>query len=130
MRVSLGDDNNGDNFSDILLEIGDGRFPQNFNGEIELFSDLCNQVPTADDLINAVYPNILINFKNLSWLTERAILAAKNDDVDGINSKILSMLPGEPIVYESIDTNVEEDDAVNFPVEVLNTLNPPGMPPH
>jgi ATP-dependent DNA helicase PIF1 len=77
-----------------------------------------------------VHSNILINFKNLSWLTERAILAAKNDDVDGINSKILSMLPGEPIVYESIDTNVEEDDAVNFPVEVLNTLNPPRMPPH
>jgi len=130
MRVSLGADNNVGNFSDILLEIGDGRFPQNVNGEIKLINELCNVVQSADDLINAVYPNILTNYRDLTWLTERAILATKNENVEGINTKILSMLPDEPFVYESVDTNVEEADAVHFTDEVLNTLNPPGMPPH
>jgi hypothetical protein len=130
MRVSLGADSDVSNFSDLLLQIGDGRFPQNLNGEVRLTDELCNVVQSADELINSVYPDILNNYKNLSWLTERAILAAKNDDVGSMNAKILSMLPGEPFVYESIDTNVEDADAVHFTVEVMNTLNPPGMPPH
>ncbi len=63
-------------------------------------------VQSADELIISVYPDNLNNYQNLSWLTERAILAAKNDDVGRMNAKILSLLPGETFVYESIDTNV------------------------
>lgn len=34
-------------------------------------------------------------YKNLNWLAERAILAAKNVDVNGLNSKIQQVLSGD-----------------------------------
>ncbi|GBN57892.1 hypothetical protein AVEN_30384-1 [Araneus ventricosus] len=40
------------------------------------------------------------------------------------------MIPGPVTEYRSIDTVVDSDDAVNFPIEFLNSLDPPGMPPH
>ncbi|KAG5868259.1 hypothetical protein JTB14_016412 [Gonioctena quinquepunctata] len=31
---------------------------------------------------------------------------------------------------ESVDTVIEVEDSVHYPVEFLHTLNPPGIPPH
>lgn len=64
------------------------------------------------------------------WLCERAILAPKNDNVSKINHQIQLQIPGELIKYRSIDTIIDDDQAVNYPIEFLNSLEPSGMPPH
>ncbi|GBP65152.1 hypothetical protein EVAR_48629_1 [Eumeta japonica] len=37
---------------------------------------------------------------------------------------------GRKGIYTSIDTLVNSDDAINYPVELLNSLKPPGLPYH
>ncbi|KAL4149181.1 hypothetical protein QTP88_003181 [Uroleucon formosanum] len=64
------------------------------------------------------------------WLRERAILAAKNINVDTFNLKIQQSLLGNEILFNSIDTVTDPDKAINYPVEFLNSLDLPGMPLH
>ncbi len=33
-------------------------------------------------------------------------------------------------MYYSVDTVLEKEDAVHFPIEFLNSLTPTGVPPH
>jgi ATP-dependent DNA helicase PIF1 len=81
-------------------------------------------------LIHKVFPNIANNFKSHHWLSERAILAAENNDVNAINSRMLNDIPGESTTYGSIDTVINHDEVVNYPTEFLNSLHLPGMPPN
>ncbi|GFX64416.1 ATP-dependent DNA helicase [Trichonephila clavipes] len=67
---------------------------------------------------------------NHNWLSERAVLVAKNKDVYQLNHFIQSSIQSEEIIYKSIDTVVEADDVVNYPSEFFNSLDLPGMPPH
>ncbi|GFX91419.1 ATP-dependent DNA helicase [Trichonephila clavipes] len=68
--------------------------------------------------------------ENHNWLSERAVLAAKNKDVYQLNHFIQSSIQSEEVIYKSIDTVVEADEVVNYPSEFLNSLDLPGMPPH
>lgn len=40
------------------------------------------------------------------------------------------MPPGTRVQYKSIDTVTEEHEAVTHPIELINSLDPPGMPFH
>ena len=62
---------------------------------------------------------------NHNWLSARAYLAAKNVDVDEINFQIQQLLPGDLMLFKSIDT--DESDSVNFRIEFLNSLDIPGI---
>ncbi|XP_067125077.1 uncharacterized protein [Centruroides vittatus] len=85
---------------------------------------------TKDKLFQKVFPNIARNHKNHQWLSARAILAAKND-VNDINFSIQNRIPGEATTYKtSFDTVMNQDEAVNYPTEFLNSLDLPGMPLH
>ncbi|KIH63955.1 hypothetical protein ANCDUO_05737 [Ancylostoma duodenale] len=53
-----------------------------------------------------------------------------NDGVNKINIEIQNQLPGPAATYEPIDTVVDREQAVGYPTEFLNYLEPPGMPPH
>lgn len=131
MRVQLQNDPSAARFSEQLLDIGNGKMPINaITQTIKFPEDFCNIVSSRDELIENVFPNIHTNINSHQWLSERAILAAKNVDVDAINVYVQNMLQNETLTFKSMDTVVDENDGVNYPTEFLNSLDLPGLPPH
>lgn len=131
MRVALENAESGYVFSKQLLDIGNGKIPTDSStGQISFPTGFCQFTNTTQELIANVFPNIAENYNNYVWLSERAILAPKNKDVDDTNLKIQSLINGELHSYKSIDSIVDPDDVVNYPIEFLNSLDLPGMPPH
>jgi ATP-dependent DNA helicase PIF1 len=55
---------------------------------------------------------------------------SKNVDVNELNLKIQYLLPEDLVSYKSIDTVCDSTEAVNYPIEFLNSLDLPGMSPH
>jgi len=66
---------------------------------IQLPPKFCNLVTPKNDLVEKVFANILTNYKNHKWLSERAILAAKNKDVHEINNIILTKIRDQAVIY-------------------------------
>ena len=85
---------------------------------------------SKNELIEKVFPNILKNYKNNKWLSERAILAPKNIDVHEINNIVLTKIRDQAVLYKSVDTVFEPNEAVNYPSEFLNSIDPSGFPPY
>jgi ATP-dependent exoDNAse (exonuclease V) alpha subunit len=87
---------------------------------------------TVSSLIESIYPGI----KELphppdSYFAERAILSARNDDVDELNARVLNDFPGQVRVYHSADSIVNDgvDNAeLLYPVEFLNSITASGLP--
>lgn len=129
MRVQLQNDPSGANFSQQLLDFGNGKIPIDAATNCITFPpDFCILTTSKEELIQKVFPNIIQNYKNHDWLSARAILAAKNIDVNEINLNIQFNVPGEATTYKSIDTVMEQEEAVNYPTEFLNSLDLPGLP--
>ncbi|XP_039749929.1 ATP-dependent DNA helicase pif1-like [Pararge aegeria] len=83
------------------------------------------------ELVNKVYPDIDdISYKTISWFKERAILSLTNEQVDKVNNLILSKIDAPTKMYYSVATVLDLEEAVHFPTEFLNSLNPSGLPPH
>ena len=51
--------------------------------------ELAYAITSVDRFIKNVYPDRQINFRDLEWLMERAILAPHNHTVDEINNCVL-----------------------------------------
>ncbi|GFX96457.1 ATP-dependent DNA helicase [Trichonephila clavipes] len=113
------------------MDIGNGRMEIDESTQcITLPANFCKITESIDELVQKVFPNIAQNYKNHQWLSTRAILAAKNIDVNTINFTIQHGIPSETTTYKSIDTVENQDEVVNYPTEFLNSLDLPGMPPH
>ncbi|CAH2224923.1 jg5073, partial [Pararge aegeria aegeria] len=131
MRVELQNDQSGNIFSKQLIDIGNGKFPIDMlTGCINFPQSFCQLTRSKDELIQKVFPDVSQNYKNHDWLSERAILAAKNIDVNELNFKIQEQITGELRIYKSVDSATNQDDVVNYPPEFLNSLDLPGLPPH
>jgi hypothetical protein len=88
---------------------------------------------SRETTINSTYPDLLNNYKERSFLQERAILCARNETIQEINDYIMTTLSGEEITYKSCDSVCETStggvDGL-YPTEFLNTLKFPGIPNH
>ncbi|KFM63116.1 hypothetical protein X975_02263, partial [Stegodyphus mimosarum] len=116
-------------FPEMLLKVGNGELAQS-EERINL-ENLCVLIDNIQELVNNVYPDIdNISYKTISWFKERAILSPTNEQVDKVNNLILSKIDAPTKIYYSVDTVLDLEEAVHFPTEFLNSLNPSGLPPH
>ncbi|XP_071699017.1 uncharacterized protein [Rutidosis leptorrhynchoides] len=91
--------------------------------------------PPIDAIVDTIFPDFLQRHKNEDYLSERAILTPRNDDADQINKHMFKKLQGQTMIYKSSDEICKgSTDAIDqhqsYPVEYLNKLNFPGVPPH
>jgi ATP-dependent DNA helicase PIF1 len=127
MRV----DRNALEFSEFLMYIGNGVGTE-ISNLIDIPGHLFTPENSLDSLISFVYDDFESNYLSTDYLSNRAILTPTNLNVDQINSKVLDMFPGATKVYLSADS-VEAAESVNsnlYPVELLNSLAPNGIPSH
>jgi hypothetical protein len=117
-------------FSKQLLDIGDGKMTTDETGCIKLPTSFCTIIDSQDALIDEIFPNVYRQYTNHEWLAKRAIIAAKNVDINELNLKIQHLLPEDLMSYKSIDTVCDTTEAVNYSTEFLNSLDLPDMPPH
>ena len=130
MRVEITGESN--NFSDLLMSLGDGKIPENIEiGEhmIKLPEEFFIDTNRGDHLVDAVFPNFDKKYNDIPWVKNRAILCPTNEECRYINMLLLSQLPGDVTVYRSCDS-VNESEAHIYPAEFLNTIDLPGVPPH
>ena len=111
------------------MDIGDGKLPDNAATQISFSPNFYQVLLSMEDLEKKVFQNINNDFRSLDWLCERAIVALKNDDVSRIIHNIQQEIAGSITEYKPIDTAIEDDLAVNYPVEFLNSLELSGIPP-
>ncbi len=104
MRVLI--DANSCAFTQWLLNIGHGRPtpPQNSSTSITIPDFMC--CDSENDLITSIY-GLMSNHAHVpspDFFAERAILAARNNDIHSLNSTILDHLPGDERTYFSADS--------------------------
>lgn len=132
MRVHNTHDPCAESFSKNLLDLGNGV--HHVNEEIECMVEMgsfCKTVDNRESLFDSVFPNFRVNNTDPEWLCGRAISAPTNAITNDLNDWILSQVPNvREHLYKSIDTVIDLDQAIHFPSEFLNSLEPSGYPPH
>lgn len=129
MRARIFGEQHSGLFAENLLQIGEGRTPVDSQNKINMYS-ISTAVTSVSELTEKIFPNFIQHFKDVSWLCERVILAPKNVTVHSINEQLLQKIPGDPTMYNSVDTVMDEKEVVNYPTEFLNSLDIAGLPPH
>jgi len=52
----------------------------------------------------------------------------KNTDLNAINYAVQEQIPGESVIYKSIDSVMNPEEVVNYPTEFFNSLDLSGVP--
>jgi len=120
-------------FSEFLLRVGNGDEPAHNEDNIVIPEKMVikykDDETSEQELIHSIFPSLQTNAYLANYITERAILATKNEYVDELNQKLISQFPGVPKTFNSFDEAV--DDTHNYyQEEFLNSLTPNGLPPH
>ena len=118
-------------YAEFLLQMGEGRLPiQNTvsSDAVAIPKEYLFEGATLQEFILWCYPSIHENGEDFS---NKAIVTPKNTDVDSINGRCILKHPGQTYPLFSADS-IDSDsyDASLYPIEFLNSLSVPGLPPH
>ncbi|XP_026434114.1 uncharacterized protein LOC113331631 [Papaver somniferum] len=131
-------------FGKWILDLGDGKLPEKaVEGEdedptwINIPDDLLIKADEnpIETIVDVVYSELIVRFKDKNYLRERCILAPKNETVDHINDYVVFMLPGEEHIFLSSDSispqsyNFENAELL-YNQEYLNSQKLSGVPNH
>ncbi|KAG5565561.1 hypothetical protein RHGRI_001464 [Rhododendron griersonianum] len=103
--------NNNKNGSDFLLRVGNGVEPTVDENIIEIPEDMIVRYEgrsCESCLINAVFPSLKENANSAEYITQRAILATRNESVDMLNEKLIATFLGEEWKYVSYDKAIDD----------------------
>ncbi|KAF6148022.1 hypothetical protein GIB67_024197 [Kingdonia uniflora] len=101
-------------FTHTLLEIG-----SNPRETVELPSTF-NKCANLDELICSIYPHLEeVIAASTTYLTERTILSARNEDVNIINIRAMAKIQGQEIVYFAADKLSEVDAVITLTFDEL-----------
>ncbi|CAA7052688.1 unnamed protein product [Microthlaspi erraticum] len=124
-------------FSDWLLDVGDGKIAEPNDGEAEIDIPEGLLITATNDpmevISNEIYsdPDMFEVDKDPRYFQDRAILCPTNDDVDMINQFMLRKIPGEERTYLSADSIDPMDIAArNNPIFTPDFLNSIKMADH
>ncbi|XP_071704021.1 uncharacterized protein [Rutidosis leptorrhynchoides] len=130
-------------FNKWVLEIGDGKVPalcQDGEDEptwINIPEEFIvkSEKPPIEAIVDTVFPDFIQRHRDEDYLRERAILTPRNDDADQINKHMFKKLESQTMTFQSSDEICKGstdalDQQQSYPVEFLNKLNFPGVPPH
>ncbi|CAA7053990.1 unnamed protein product [Microthlaspi erraticum] len=128
------------NFSNWILDVGDGKIEEPNDGEAEIDIPEEFLITDAEEPIEAISREIYGDASDLQDNTDplffqgRAILCPTNEDVNMINEYMLDKLNGEERIYLSsdtidpCDTAAINDEALS--TEFLNSIRVAGLPNH
>ncbi|PIA30674.1 LOW QUALITY PROTEIN: hypothetical protein AQUCO_05400048v1 [Aquilegia coerulea] len=128
MRLNSNDTENV-KFADYLIEIG-----TNPKEDVELPSEI-KRCKSTMDLLFKVYPNLNVEeVATETYLQERSIISARNDDVATLNELAINHFPGELHEYLAADKAIEDDQTIenrrnSISNENMQALDPPSLPP-
>lgn len=112
-----------------LLKVGTGNTDTIPALEGSNLIKIPTNMTTDLDLTDVIFGGDLTDVNEIS---KRVIVAPTNARTLEMNNKIIERLPGSTVTYSSADSIELEDpnDAMNYPVEFLNSQTPSGVPPH
>ncbi|XP_060200620.1 uncharacterized protein LOC132628883 [Lycium barbarum] len=118
-------------FNEFLLHIGNGEEPTLRDDLVlipkKLVIENNGDSIGEDALISEIFSSLDENTSCAKYMTERAILASRNEYVDQLNETLISIFPGESRTFLSFDS--AEDETNNYYQEdYLNTLTPSDLP--
>ncbi|KAM3357716.1 hypothetical protein P3S68_020647 [Capsicum galapagoense] len=102
-------------FSEFLLRIGIDEEPIIRDDLVLLPRQLVIETKSnsigSDALIEKIFPSLAENTSSAKYITERAILASRNEYVDRLNEMLISRFPGETRTFLGFES--AKDDTNN-----------------
>ena len=145
VRIKNAKSDDAAQYDQYLISVGEGKIETNSDIGEFMIKTPDKMISVSKDLkgfVDEIFPNLRMKIKRgleerdilgPNWnqfVHKRAIICARNQDVEDINQICLDEMEGDEMEYLSADNCIHKKDDINFPTEFLNSLTPNSCPQH